>query len=66
VRNVAYLNAAEEVGLAFDRGGGDGGIVRQIGERRGAAEIVGKRYERAAMHDAEPVAEFLTHRRHRS
>src|SRR6185312_5067360 len=45
------------IGLALDRGGG---LTRlEIGGRCRAAEIVGKRHERAAMHNAETVIEVV-------
>src|SRR5690242_14131161 len=55
--DVADRNGGEEVRLAFDRGGG---LARlEIGGGRGAAEVVGKRHQGAAMHDSEPVVEII-------
>ena len=59
-RGIAHADAGEEIGLALDRGGG--GVLGQVGDGRGSAEIVGKRHDRPAVQDAEPVAELLAHR----
>ena len=60
-RHIADRNAGEEVGLALDRGGA---LPRlQIGVRRGAAQAVRIGHQRAAMHDAAAVLEFLAHRK---
>src|SRR5262245_13001636 len=55
--DVANRDGREEIGLALDCRGGWAGL--EIGGRCRAAEIVGKRHEGAAMHDAETVVEVV-------
>lgn len=56
----AERRAGDEVGLAFERRrAGAGG---QVEDRAGGAERVGKRHERAAMHDRRVCAQFRAHR----
>jgi hypothetical protein len=52
--------AAKKFVFAFNRRGGETG--RQVGDRCGAAEIVGERHEGAAMQKAIRVGEFFAHR----
>src|SRR5947207_5902678 len=57
VRDVAHWNAGEEIGLAFN--GRRAAALRQIGDRGGAAEIVGERHDGAAVQRTETIVEVL-------
>src|SRR6185503_5453797 len=55
--DVADRHGREEVRLAFDRRGGLTGL--EVGGCCGATQIVRKRHQGAAMHDAETVIKII-------
>ena len=57
---IAKRNGREKIGLALDCRRAR--AIGQVGERRGAAEIVGERHHGAAMHRAEPILDLVAHK----